>query len=161
MSKPWVSQNYSNEKWLTISTIVWKYCIKLIEEKNIKQKWLLSTGIHGIGGQARTNQVAASGPDQTLPSLVREAGQALYILISDDYFFLFLNVFWYHKIMYIFFNLCGPFIYCRFYQPCFTTLFQKMEKWSILQENPKFQKRWYTVLLMWNWAKNLVGYFIC
>lgn len=55
--------------------------------------------------------------------------------------------------LFIYFNLCGPFIYCRFYQPCFTTLFQKMDKCSISQENPKFQKRWYTVLMWWNWAK--------
>lgn len=121
----------------------------------------MSTGIHGIGGQARTNQFAASSPDQTQNSLVRETGQALYILISDDFY---LNVFWYQKKLNLYIYVCTfmwSVYYYRFYQPCFTTLFQKADKCSISQENQKSQKRWYTALLWWNWAKNVIEYFIC
>lgn len=123
----------------------------------------MSTGIHGIGGQARTNQFAASSPDQTQNSLVRETGQALYILISDDLFFIWM-FFWYHKKLNLYIYVCTfmwSVYYYRFYQPCFTTLFQKADKCSISQENQKSQKRWYTALLWWNWAKNVIEYFIC
>lgn len=123
----------------------------------------MSTGIHGIGGQARTNQFAASSPDQTQNSLVRETGQALYILISDDLIFIwmFFDIIKNWTCTYTVFQFMWSVYYYRFYQPCFTTLFQKADKCSISQENQKSQKRWYTALLWWNWAKNVIEYFIC
>lgn len=110
------------------------------------------------------------GPINLLPpALIKPktlwSGKQVRLCTFDIWWFNFyLNVFWYHKKLNLYIYVCTfmwSVYYYRFYQPCFTTLFQKADKCSISQENQKSQKRWYTALLWWNWAKNVIEYFIC
>lgn len=98
------------------------------------------------------------------PKLSGQGNRSGFVHSDIWWFNFYLNVFWYHKKLNLYIYVCTfmwSVYYYRFYQPCFTTLFQKGDKCSISQENQKSQKRWYTALLWWNWAKNVIEYFIC